>query len=194
MTELSLDEIRRLHAALAATGASGVAAPSGTEQGEQHIFDEHPLDDRVLVAAAATAAELGRHDDALALARAALVANPTSARAWSLAGRALLGKGEDLEARRALETAVSLDDKDLATALLAAGTQVRTGALSAARALASYVILHEQGAPDLRAAAQALLDELDRLDPREQPEQSDQPDEPDQPEQPDAGASGAGPR
>lgn len=169
MTELSPDEIRRLHAALEAMGSGGVADRSGGDHG----IGERLFDDRALVAAATTAVQLGRFDDALALARAALVSDPESARAWSLAGRALLGKGEDAEARRALETSISLDDKDLATALLAAESQVKTGAPSAARALLTYVILHEQGAPELRAKAQTLLDQLDQNDQNDQNDPND---------------------
>lgn len=150
VSDLSPDEIRRLHEALAASRSAPGARP------------EQALDARALVAAATTAMQLGRHDDALALARAALVADPKSARAWSLAGTALEKKGLLDDARRALETASSLDDKDLATMMTAAEVQVRCGAVSSGRALATYVILHEKGAPELRARAQALLDATER--------------------------------
>lgn len=144
---LSPDEIRRLHEALEAL------LPDEQKGGVG-------LDARALVAAATTALQLSRFDDALALARAALVADPRSARAWSNAGAALEAKGQIADARRAYETAVSLDDRDLATALACARLQKSTGASSSARALLTYVLLKETGAPELRAQAQALLDEL----------------------------------
>lgn len=115
------------------------------------------MDARALVTAAAAAAQLARWDDVLALARAAIAVDAGSARAWSLAGTALEQLGDLAQARSALERAVSLDDKDLATALAAARVQAKTGARSAARALASYVLLHENNAPALRSEAQALV-------------------------------------
>lgn len=140
---LSPDDVQRLHEALGALqSTSGDAA----------------IDARALVAAGATALELGRWDDVLALARAALVIDPQSARAWSLAGGALAQQGKLHEARAAFESAVSFDDRDLAAAISAAELQVKTGNASGGRALANYVLLREQGAPAIRARAQALLE------------------------------------
>ena len=119
------------------------------------------MDARALVTAAAAAAHTARWDDVLVLARAAIAVDARSARAWSLAGLALEQLGDLAQARVSLERAVSLDDRDLPTALAAARVQAKTGARSAARALANYVLLHEDNAPALRTEAQALMRALD---------------------------------
>lgn len=118
------------------------------------------LDARALVAAAASAAQAGQWDDVLSLVHAALAVDQGSPRAWALAGMAHEAKGDLSKARDALERAVSLDDRDLSTALACARVQARTGATDAARALAGYVLLQEQNAPALRAEAQALVGAL----------------------------------
>lgn len=118
------------------------------------------MDARALVATAASAALVGQWDDVLSLVKAALAVDSGSPRAWSLAGLAHEAKGDLPRAREALERAVSLDDKDLATSLACARVQARLGRADAARALASYVLLHEQNAPALRAEAQALVSAL----------------------------------
>ncbi len=139
-TPLPPDEAERLKQAIDADDAEGAAA---------------------LGAAARVALHEGRFEDALALARAVAVADPDAARAWVLVARAAEGLGRLEDARRALETAVSLDDKDLETAVHAAELQAKTGAPGAARALATYVVLHERGAPELAARAQAVIDALE---------------------------------
>lgn len=116
---------------------------------------------RALVSAASAAAQRASWDDALSLARAAIAIDEKSPRAWSLVGAALEAKQHLTESRQAYERAVSLDDKDLATALACARVQARTGAVTAARALVTYVLLRENGAPTLRAEAYALLRTLD---------------------------------
>jgi tetratricopeptide (TPR) repeat protein len=123
-------------------------------------------DARSLVAAAATAAQTASWDDALALARAALAVDPLHPRAWGLVGTALEAQGKHGEARTALEKAVSLDDRDLATAVACARVQAKTGAVTAARALLTYVLLRESGAPALRAEAYTLLHALDEGEAR----------------------------
>src|SRR3972149_12126000 len=112
------------------------------------------MDARALVAAAASAAQAwARGDDAPALAKAALAVDASSPRAWSLLGLAHEAKGALLEARAALERAVSLDDMDLATSLACARVQAKLGAVGPARALASYVLLKEHKDAALRAEA-----------------------------------------
>jgi tetratricopeptide (TPR) repeat protein len=123
-------------------------------------------DARSLVAAATTAAQTAQWDDVLALARAAIAVDAKSPRAWALVGAALEAQGNHAEARPALERAVSLDDKDLATAVACARVQAKTGAVTAARALLTYVLLRESGAPALRAEAYALLHALDESEAR----------------------------
>ncbi|OGQ14890.1 MAG: hypothetical protein A2138_02810 [Deltaproteobacteria bacterium RBG_16_71_12] len=118
------------------------------------------MDARALVAAAASAAQASQWDDAAALAKAALAVDASSPRAWSLLGLAHEAKGALLEARAALERAVSLDDMDLATSLACARVQAKLGAVGPARALASYVLLKEHNAPALRSEAQALVKAL----------------------------------
>jgi tetratricopeptide (TPR) repeat protein len=121
---------------------------------------------RSLVAAATTAAQMAKWDDVLALARAAIAVEADSPRAWALVGAALEAKGSLSEARPALERAVSLDDKDLATAVACARVQAMTGAVTAARALLTYVLLRESGAPALRAEADTLLHSIDESEAR----------------------------
>lgn len=118
------------------------------------------LDARSLIAAAASAAQSEQWDDVLSLVQAALAVDAGSPRAWALAGLAHEAKGNLPQARQALERAVSMDDRDLSTALACARVQAQTGATDAARALAGYVLLHEQNAPALRAEAQALVGSL----------------------------------
>lgn len=123
-------------------------------------------DARSLVAAAATAAQKQSWDDVLALARAATAIDVHSPRAFALIGAALEAKAQLAEARTALERAVSLDDRDLSTAVACARVQAKTGAITAARALLTYVLLRETGAPALRSEASALLQSLDESEAR----------------------------
>lgn len=123
-------------------------------------LDPHALESAALSAASSTALALGRHDDALALARAAVVGDPRAARAWSLVGAALEATGDVAGARRAYETAVSRDERDLAVALKTAELQARTGSPSAARALVTYVLLRESD-DDIRDRARTLLAALE---------------------------------
>lgn len=118
------------------------------------------MDARALVAAAASAAQGLQWGDAAALAKAAIAIDAGSPRAWSLLGLAHEATGELREARAALERAVSLDDRDLATSLACARVQAKLGAVGPARALASYVLLKEHNAPALRGEAQALIKSL----------------------------------
>lgn len=139
------DEVERLHAQL----------PPG----------DHVIDAGALVASAATALGAARWDEALALARAALVADPKRARAWAVAGQALAKKELYAEARVACEEGLALDDRDLQLVLLTAQLQARTGAADQARALCSYLVLKSTSA-ELRAAAERLRRQLDAGGPR----------------------------
>jgi tetratricopeptide (TPR) repeat protein len=141
--DLQPGEIEHLHAALV------------------KLHGEKPQDARTLVAAAATAVRTHQWDDAIALARTALISDPRSARAWAIVGASLEGKGQWDAAIEAYESALSLDDKDLATALATAELHARVGSVSAARALTNFVILRETGAPLLRARARKLLMQLE---------------------------------
>ena len=69
--------------------------------------------------------------------------------AWSL--------GDINAARNAWEEALSLDDKDLGTAVSCARAQLMTGAVSSARALLTFVLTRTTS-DDLRQTALALLD------------------------------------
>jgi Flp pilus assembly protein TadD len=138
------DEIARLHAAVARLPES-----SAVDEGSARSF----------AAAARTALGLGFGDDAIVLARAALALAPDDARAWSVLGEALWGEGRAAEARVALEEALGLDDKDLTVAVACARAQAATGAVTAARALLTFVLTRTHSA-DLRGSAVALLETL----------------------------------
>jgi tetratricopeptide (TPR) repeat protein len=137
------DEMHRLHEALARLPEATVADGSAP----------------AFVAAARSALVLGRPDDAIILGRAALAVDPDDARAWAIVGDALWAQGRAADARTALEEAIARDDKDLVAAVACARAQAATGAPSAARALLTFVLTRTR-APDLRAAASALLDTL----------------------------------
>jgi len=117
------------------------------------------IDALPLVAAAVTAARLERHEDALALARAAVVAEPQNARAWALIGQASEARGALEEARTAYEHACSLDGHDFGAALAAARLQQRTGQHGRARALCGF-ILARTSSPDVRQQTSELLGTL----------------------------------
>ena len=112
---------------------------------------------RPFVAAARSALDLARADDATALARAALALSPTNASAWVVLGDAAWSLGDINAARNAWEEALSLDDKDLGTAVSCARAQLMTGAVSSARALLTFVLTRTTS-DDLRQTALALLD------------------------------------
>lgn len=112
---------------------------------------------RPFVAAARSALDLGRADDATALARAALALSPTNASAWVVLGDAAWSLGDINAARNAWEEALSLDDKDLGTAVSCARAQLMTGAVSSARALLTFVLTRTTS-DALRQTALALLD------------------------------------
>lgn len=137
-TQISPEEVERLHAVMGAQGQADAPA---------------------LVAAASTAARLSRWSDVVHLAQAALVLDPHNARAWGLVGQAAEAAGRFPDARRAFETAVGLDDRDMGLALAAARAQANTGAVSPARALLTYVLLRSSS-QTLRSEAQKLLDTL----------------------------------
>ena len=92
-------------------------------------------DARGFVAAARSALELGRSEDAIALGRAALAIAPDNALAWVVVGDACWNVNDVVGARRAWQEALTLDDKDHATAVSCARAQLMTGSVNAARAL-----------------------------------------------------------
>ena len=112
---------------------------------------------RALAHAARAALTLGRADDAIALGRAALALEPKNARAWSVVGDALVGKGAVHDARVAYEEAVALDDKDLAVAVACARAQIDDGEADAGRALLSFVLL-KSPSDELTKLASDLLE------------------------------------
>lgn len=138
------DEVARLHVALAtAVSSSSIEVP---DRGDARSF----------VAAARSALELGRPDDAVALARAALVIAPSHAPAWVVVGDACWARNDVVGARDAWSEALSLDDKDHATAVACARAQLMTGNDNAARALLTFVVTRT-GSDTLRDAAKTLL-------------------------------------
>lgn len=112
---------------------------------------------RSLAQAARSALTIGRPDDAVDLARAALALEPKNARAWSVVGDALYAKGAVHDARVAYEEAVSLDDKDLATAVACARAQIGDGAPTAGKALLSFVLM-KSPSEELTKLASELLE------------------------------------
>ena len=114
---------------------------------------------RAFAAAARSALQLGRADDAVALGRAALTLEPDNARAWSAVGEGLWVLGDVHGARVAWETSLSLDDKDLATAVSCARAQQRDGAPDAARALLNFVLLKSRS-DEITTVASELLEAL----------------------------------
>jgi tetratricopeptide (TPR) repeat protein len=118
------------------------------------------VDPQAFVAAARSALNLGRHEDAVALARAGIAVAPTSAPAWTVLGDALWSAGDAFAARTAWEEALSIDDRDLGTALSCARAQWRTGDVAGARALVTFVLTHAHS-DALQRPALALLAELD---------------------------------
>jgi Flp pilus assembly protein TadD len=137
----------RLHALLETLMVSATAAEAAAVE---------PGTARAFVAAARSALQLGRGDDALALARAALTLEPHNARAWAVVGDALWNLTDVHGARTAWETALSLDDKDLATAVSCARAQQRDGAPDAARALLNFVLLKSRSEEITRVASELL--------------------------------------
>jgi hypothetical protein len=131
----------RLHAAV---------VDEGLQDADPHAF----------VAAARSALNLGRAADAMSLARAALGVAPTSAAAWTVLGDAAWAAHDVVAARAAWEEAVSLDDRDLGTALSCARAQHRTGDVAAARALVTFVLTHAHS-ESLQKSALALLAEVE---------------------------------
>ena len=134
-------EIERLHALLQSLPEAAAVEPGSA---------------RAFVAAARSALQLGRADDAVALGRAALTLEPQNARAWAVVGDALFTLGQMPAARAAYESSLSLDDKDLATAVSCARAQLRDGAPDAARALLSFVLLKSHSAEITKVAAELL--------------------------------------
>jgi transcriptional regulator of heat shock response len=75
-------------------------------------------------------------------------------------GDAAWAAGDVAAARAAWEEALSLDDRDLGTALSCARAQLATGAADAARALVTFVLTRAH-TEALQAAATGLLAEID---------------------------------
>lgn len=121
---------------------------------------EPDADPQAFVAAARSALDLGRVDDAASLARAALALAPTSATAWTVLGDARWIAGDAPAARDAWEEALSLDDRDLGTAVSCARAQLACGAPDAARALLTFVLTRAQTGA-LRDSALTVLDDVD---------------------------------
>jgi predicted TPR repeat methyltransferase len=135
------DDAVHLHAAVVAGG----------------VVDADP---QAFVAAARSALELDRADAAIVLARAALGLAPSSASAWTVLGDASWSLGDVAAARAAWEEALSLDDRDLGTALSCARAQLQTDDVGAARALVTFVLTRAH-TDALRAMAVALLTDID---------------------------------
>lgn len=117
-------------------------------------------DARAFVAAARSALDLGRADDAVALGKAALAIAPNNAQAWVVVGDACWSVHDAVGARAAWQEALSLDDKDHATAVSCARAQLMTGSPSSARALLTFVITRTASGT-VRDTAAALLDSID---------------------------------
>ena len=115
-------------------------------------------DPQAFIAAARTALDLGRTEAATTLARAALGLAPSSASAWTVLGDAAWKAGDVAAARAAWEEALSLDDRDLGTALACARAQLATADVAAARALIIFVLTRAH-TDALRTTAQALLED-----------------------------------
>jgi len=137
------DEMVRLHALIA-------DLPEG-----QNL---EPGSARTLTAAAVSALQIGRAEDAVALARAALGLEPKSARAWSVTGDALWSLGRVHDARVAWEAAIAIDDKDLTTAVSCARAQIEDGAVAAGRALLNFVLFRSTS-PELTRLATEVLEQ-----------------------------------
>ncbi len=137
------DDIARLHDALQ-------ALPTPPACGDARAF----------VAAARSALEVGRADDAVALGRAALAIAPSNAQAWVVIGDACWSVHDVVAARTAWQEALSLDDKDYATAVSCARAQLMTASPQSARALLTYVIT-KTSSDAVRDAASSLLDSID---------------------------------
>ncbi len=120
-------------------------------------------DPQAIVAAARTALDLGRIEAATTLARAALGLAPSSASAWTVLGDAAWSAGDVVAARSAWEEALSLDDRDLGTALACARAQLATADVAAARALITFVLTRAH-TDALRTTAQTLLEEATALE------------------------------
>jgi len=135
----SADTAARLHAAVVGEG----------------VVDADP---QAFIAAARSALDLGRAEAATALARAALGLAPSSASAWTVLGDAAWTAGDVAAARAAWEEALSLDDRDLGTALSCARAQLATADAAAARALITFVLTRAH-TDALKATAQALLED-----------------------------------
>lgn len=136
--------VKNAHAAHAALSAASI--------------DVDTEDARALIATARTALAQDQVDDALALVTAALALSPQSAQAWVLAGDIAWQRHDVQQARDAWEEALSLDDRDLVTAVRCARAQLATGAVRQARALLTYVVARTNSAP-LRDEAESILDE-----------------------------------
>ena len=117
-------------------------------------------DARAFVAAARTALDVSRAEDAVALGKAALAIAPTNAQAWVVIGDACWSVQDVVGARAAWQEALSLDDKDHATAVSCARAQLMTGSPASARALLTFVITRTSSSI-VRDAAAALLDSID---------------------------------
>ncbi len=121
------------------------------------VGDARHAEPGAFVAAARSAIDVARPRDAVALAKAALALSPTNALAWTAMGDALWLDGDVAGARAAWEEALSLDDKDLGTAVSCARAQLRMGATTQARALLTFVLMKTRSEA-LRADATALLE------------------------------------
>lgn len=141
LKDFTADTAARLHAAV------GVDA----------VVDADP---QAFVAAARSALDLGRHEDARALARAALALAPTSAPGWTILGDAWWLEGNAALARDAWSEALSHDDRDLGTAVSCARAHLACGAPDEARALLTFVLTRAHSGA-LRETALAVLADVD---------------------------------
>jgi tetratricopeptide (TPR) repeat protein len=127
------------------------------------------IDVKGLRAAASTALDLGRARDALAIAKAVLVASPEDARAWALAAEALALLARIDEAMAAYEEAIALEADCgwcLALASLYASVGDRTGALGLVRFIALQADAESSVAHTARALEASLTPRVAKLGSR----------------------------
>lgn len=117
-------------------------------------------DARAMVAAARSALVNDLVDDAQHLVTAALALDPENAQGWVLQGDVAWQRNDAAAARDAWQEALSLDDKDLVTALRCARAQLALDDVRPARALLTFVVARTRS-DELRDEAEALLEQTD---------------------------------
>lgn len=118
------------------------------------------VDPGVLVASAGEAIRIGAWDNAASLVDAALIIDPERGAAWSLRGQIEEKAGRLDNARKAFETALAIDDKDLHTALALAALYNKMNDSERARALINWLLLEDEVPAELRARAAQIKENL----------------------------------